>query len=79
MTIPKLFGPSLFPVSRQQICFLAQEDDVDLFLLENGSGFIKLETCKNQPPATFLIELEDGSGTIFLEDGSGSLELEIGP
>jgi hypothetical protein len=29
--------------------------------------------------SSFLIELEDGTGTILLEDGSGSIELEIGP
>ena len=28
---------------------------------------------------SYLIELEDGTGTILLEDGSGSIELEAGP
>ena len=28
---------------------------------------------------TYLIELEDDSGTVLLEAGGGSIELEIGP
>jgi hypothetical protein len=78
MTIPKLWGPPLFPVQKQ-VCFLQNEDGFDLFLLENGSGFIQLETCLNQPVGTYLFELENGTGTIRLENGGGSLELEIGP
>ena len=79
MTIPKLFGPDLFPNVLQQVCFLQQEGGIGLFLLENGQGFVQLESCKNAPPTTFLIELETGLGTIELENGAGSLELEIGP
>lgn len=77
MTIPKLWGPPLFPITRQ-VCFLENEDGFELFLLEDGSGFIQLETCRNVPVATYLLELENGTGTVLLENG-GSIELEIGP
>lgn len=76
MTIPKLFGPSLFPRTIFQ-CFLEQEDGSSLFTLENESGWILLETCLQ--PVTFLLELETEMGTIALENGGGSIELEIGP
>ncbi len=60
VTIPKLFGPDLFPNVLKQVCFLQQEGGIGLFLLENGQGFVQLESCKNAPPTTFLIELETG-------------------
>jgi hypothetical protein len=78
VTIPKLWGPPLFPI-RPQECFLENEDGFDLFLLENGSGFIQLETCKQPFVQTYLLELENGTGTFLLENGSGSIELEVGP
>jgi hypothetical protein len=76
--IPKIIGPPLFaqPVA---VCFLETEDGTGLFLLEDGSGFIQLETCNQIPTADFLFELESGLGTILLESGNGSLELEAGP
>jgi hypothetical protein len=78
VTIPKLWGPPLFPIP-ERVCFLLNENGFDLFLLEDDSGFIQLETCNQPAVSTYLIELETGLGTIALENGAGSLELEIGP
>lgn len=78
MTIPKLFGPPLFPRPVLE-CFLEVENGFGLFALENDSGFIQLESCRFQPAATFLIALENGTGTLLLQNGTGSIELEVGP
>jgi hypothetical protein len=75
IAIPQISGPSL--IFRSSICFLATESG-DLFLLEDGSGFIQLQMC-NQPSNSYLFALENNSGTILLEDGVDSLELEDGP
>ena len=50
-----------------------------MFLLEDGSGNIQLETC-NQPPVvgTYFFELESGAGVLLTENG-GFFELEAGP
>lgn len=76
MTIPKIFGPPLFPLaSRKQVCFLTQEDGTSLFTLETENGWLAVENCMQF--TTFLLELETEMGTIGLETG-GSIELENG-
>lgn len=56
--------------------FLSQEDG-DLFLLEDGSGFILLETSPTTGPSIQQLFLqEDGSSFFLLEDGSGFLALQ---
>jgi hypothetical protein len=74
--IPKITGPTLF-TPPMQVCFLETEDGTGLFLLEDGSGFIQLETCNQIPVAVNLLELESGLGTILLESGNGSIQLEM--
>jgi hypothetical protein len=75
MTIPKLWGPDLYP--NKPGCFLEQEGNNSLFTLENESGWLLLEQCPKV--LSFLLELETETGTVLLENGSGSIELEIGP
>jgi hypothetical protein len=76
--IPKIEGPPLTGVN-QLVCYLETEDGTGMFLLEDGSGNIQLETC-NQPPVvgTYFFELESGAGVLLTENG-GFFELEAGP
>jgi hypothetical protein len=76
--IPKIYGPML-PEVEANICFLEAEDGSGVFMLEDGSGFITLEQCMQQPLSTFFFASEDDTGSILLENGSDFLELEIGP
>lgn len=76
VTIPKLWGPPLFPVGKPQ-CFLDQEDGSSLFTLENERGWLLLEQCPQV--LSFLLELETETGNFELENGTGAIELEIGP
>lgn len=73
--VPQITGPALF-APPNIVCFLEQEASQFLFLLESG-GFLQLEACAQS--VDFLIELENGLGTILLQNGLGSLELENGP
>lgn len=78
--IPKIDGPPLVSTEvPPTVCFLETEDGAGMFLLENGGGFIQLESCMQPPVSDQLLELEDGSGTFLLEGGFGSIELEVGP
>jgi hypothetical protein len=75
--IPQIQGPALtFPFGD---CLILLEDNSGFIELENGRGFIALQTCFQLPAVTFLIELENGSGQILLENAQGYIELEIGP
>lgn len=74
--IPQIEGPPLELFGDN--CFLALENG-DLFELENGRGVIQLQTCRQPPAVTWLIQLEDASGYVLLEDGFGYIELERGP
>jgi hypothetical protein len=71
--IPKLDGPAL-SIAGQNICFLETESGGS-FLLENGSGYIQLESC-NQPPAVCFLTEEDGTSMFLLESGTGYIQLE---
>ena len=73
--VPQIQGPALF-TPPNIVCFLEQEASQFLFLLEGG-GFLQLESCAQ--PGQFLLELEDGTGTVLLQNGLGSIELEQGP
>lgn len=75
VVVPQIQGPALF-TPPNIVCFLEQEGSQFLFLLEHG-GFLQLESCAQ--PQDFLLELENGIGTILLENGLGSIELEDGP
>lgn len=75
--IPKITGPSLTPGIGVQVCFFEQESGDGMFFLEDGSGFLQLESCNNFGPTLSLIELENQSGTVLLEDSSGSIALEV--
>jgi hypothetical protein len=77
--IPKLFGPSAFTGLPTQVCFLETEDGTGMFLLEDGSGVIQLESCMQPPTASFFFELENSLGQILLENGVDFLEQEFGP
>ena len=77
--IPKLFGPSAFTGLPTQVCFLETEDGSGMFLLEDGSGVIQLESCMQPPTASFFFELENSLGQILLENGVDFLEQEFGP
>jgi hypothetical protein len=72
---PQITGPALF-VPPNLVCFLEQEANGFLFLLENN-GFLQLESCAQS--IDYLLELESGSGTFLLENGLGGIELESGP
>jgi hypothetical protein len=50
-----------------------------MFLLEDGSGVIQLESCMQPPTASFFFELENSLGQILLENGVDFLEQEFGP
>jgi hypothetical protein len=73
--VPQITGPALF-TPPNIVCFLQQEASQFLFLLEGG-GFLQLESCAQS--VDFLLELENGTGTILLQSGLGSIELEGGP
>jgi hypothetical protein len=77
--IPKIFGPPLIGDVNTPICYLETENGTGQFLLEDGSGYIALESCYHPPTGTYYFDLETGTGSILLEDGSTFLELEIGP
>ncbi len=74
--VPQITGPALFTPPPNLVCFLQQEASQFLFLLEGG-GFLQLESCAQS--MDYLLELENGTGTILLEDGVDSIELEDGP
>lgn len=73
--VPQIEGPALF-TPPNIVCFLEQEASTFLFLLESG-GFLQLESCAQS--VDYLLELENGTGTILLQNGLGSIELEDGP
>jgi hypothetical protein len=78
VTIPKIYGPSLFPEVEAAICFLELEDGTGMFALENGGGFIALQQCM-QPTDTFYFEFETGDGALLLQNGDDFLEQQQGP
>jgi hypothetical protein len=79
--IPKIDGPPLTnppPGPIVDVCFLATEGAIGVFLLEAGGGYIQLEQCF-QPAVPYFFELETRDGVIMLENESGYLEQEEGP
>ena len=76
--VPQITGPALV-APPTIVCFLEQEANQFLFLLESG-GFLQLESCAQPPPGSlYLLLQENGINTFLLENDLGSIELEAGP
>ena len=71
--IPKIHGPPLWPSTA--VCFFENEAGDGIFLLENGDGYLQLQSC-TPGAAADLLQLESSAGVILLEDGSGAIELQ---
>lgn len=73
--IPKIYGPPLLVGGSVGVCFLQLQTGGGMFLLQDGSGFLELQSCKQQ---TNLFELQNGQGLFLLQDGKTFLELQVG-